>query len=219
MALSSLVEATALAASRELQIDEGELSGWWAPVLGGHADEAQIYLYDLLPGGAGYARAVGEALDRVLDATERLLADCDCAQSCYRCIRHYGNNFIHASLDRHLALALLRHVRHGATPFISAEEKPGALRGLDEYLLLRGIPARRFPQVDGVEVPLVLTLGERELWVDVHHALADPSANPSPVLLAAQASFRELVEIDAFTLLHDLPAAVAQLRLPDGRVP
>ena len=92
MALSSLVEAIALAASRELQIDEGELSGWWAPVLGGRTDEAQIYLYDLLPGGAGYARAVGQALDAVLEATERLLADCSCAQSCYRCIRHYGNN-------------------------------------------------------------------------------------------------------------------------------
>ena len=219
MALSSLVEAIALAASRELQIDEGELSGWWAPVLGGHTDEAQIYLYDLLPGGAGYARAVGEALDGVLDATEHLLSECDCAQSCYRCIRHYGNNFIHASLDRHLALALLRHVRHGATPFVSSEEKPRVLRGLDEFLLLRGIIAERFPLLDGVEVPLVLSLGERELWVDVHHALADPSAEPSPVLLAAQASFQELVEIDAFTLVHDLPSAVAQLQIPDSWVP
>jgi hypothetical protein len=63
MALTSLVEAVALSASRELQIDEGEVSGWWAPVLGAHADEAQLYLYDLLPGGAGYARAVGAALD------------------------------------------------------------------------------------------------------------------------------------------------------------
>ena len=61
MALSSLVEALGLAASRVLQIDEGELSGWWTPVMGGRADEAQLYLYDLLPGGAGYARTVEEA--------------------------------------------------------------------------------------------------------------------------------------------------------------
>ncbi len=218
MALSSLVEAIALAASRELQIDEGELSGWWAPVLGGRTDEAQIYLYDLLPGGAGYARAVGESLDGVLEATERLLADCDCAQSCYRCIRHYGNNYIHSSLDRHLALALLRHVRNGTTPLVPVEEKTGVLRGLDEYLLLRGIDAERYPTVDGIEVPLVVRPVDRELWVDVHHPLVDPSANPSLVALAAQSSFKELVEIDAFTLVHDLPSAVAQLRLPDGWV-
>jgi len=216
MALSSLVEAIALAASRELQIDEGELSGWWAPVLGGHADEAQVYLYDLLPGGAGYARAVGEALDGVLDATERLLVDCDCAQSCYRCIRHYGNNFIHASLDRHLALALLRHVRHGTIPLILAQEQPGVLRGLEEFLLLRGIAAQGPATVHGVEVPLVVTSGNRELWVDVHHPLVDPSAEPSPVALAARLSFKELIEIDAFNLVHDLPSAVARLHLPDG---
>ena len=218
MALSSLVESIALAASRELQIDEGELSGWWAPVLGGRTDEAQIYLYDLLPGGAGYARAVGRALDAVLEATERFLADCDCAQSCYRCIRHYGNNYIHASLDRHLALALLRHVRTGATPVVTGEEKAGVLHGLEEFLTLRGVPVERQATVDGVDVPLIAAPTGREVWVDVHHPLVDPAAMPSPVALAAQESFRELVEIDAFTLVHDLPSAVAQLSLPEGWV-
>ncbi len=216
MALSSLVEGIALAASRELQIDEGELSGWWAPVLGGRTDEAQIYLYDLLPGGAGYARAVGDALDDVLGATERLLADCDCAQSCYRCIRHYGNNFIHASLDRHLALALLKHVRHGAAPSVPVDEKSATLRGLDEFLTLRGVDAQRRSRAAGVEVPLVVTSNGREVWVDVHHPLVDPAASPSAVALAAQSSFKELVELDAFTLVHDLPSAVAHLRLPEG---
>jgi hypothetical protein len=218
MALTSLVEAVALAASRELQIDEGELSGWWAPVLGGPTDEAQIYLYDLLPGGAGYDRAVGEALDAVLEATEQLLADCTCAQSCYRCIRHYRNNYIHASLDRHLALALLRHVRHGSTPSVLAGEKVGVLRGLDEFLILRGIDAERNSMAEGVEVPLVIRPADREVWVDVHHPLVDPADSLSPVALAAQSSFKEIVELDAFTLMHDLPSAVAQLRLPDGWV-
>ncbi len=218
MALSSVVEAIALAASRELQIDEGELSGWWAPVLGGRTDEAQIYLYDLLPGGAGYARAVGEALDGVLEATEQLLGDCDCAQSCYRCIRHYANNYIHASLDRHLALALLRHVRHGTTPVVPLEQRAGALRGLDEFLLLRGIEAERHSTIEGVEIPMVVKPANREVWVDVHHPLVDPSARPSPVAQAAQSTFKELVEIDAFTLVHDLPSAVGQLRLPGGWV-
>ncbi len=217
MALTSLVEAVALSASRELQIDEGELSGWWAPVLGGRTDEAQLYLYDLLPGGAGYARAVGAALDDVLAATEELLGTCDCSSSCYRCIRHYGNNYIHASLDRHLALHLLRHVRHGAVPSVSLEERRSVLRGLGEYLHIRGIVVEEGASVDGVRVPLIVRPNGREVWVDVHHPLVDPASHPSAVATAAQAGFHELVELDAFTLVHDLPTAVGRLDLPEGR--
>ena len=212
MALSSLVEAIALAASRKLQIDEGELSGWWAPVLGGRTDEAQLYLYDLLPGGAGYARAVGLALEEVLDATEELLSACDCAQSCYRCIRHYRNNYIHGSLDRHLALALLRHIRYSANPTVSVSECASASIGLREYLLLRGIPHESGVPVDDVQVPIIVRPEGREVWVDFHHALTDPEAAPSGVALKARAFFKELVQVDVFTLAHDLPTAVGRFR-------
>jgi len=217
MALTSLVEAVALSASRELQIDEGEVSGWWAPVLGARPDEAQLYLYDLLPGGAGYARAVGASLDSVFTAAEGLLGACDCASSCYRCIRHYGNNYIHSSLDRHLALHLLRHVRSGSVPSVSADERRAALRGLRDYLQIRGVAVQEGVAVGGVEVPLVLESNGRQVWVDVHHPLVDPTAHRSAVAVTAQATFQELVEVDAFTLVHDLPTAVARLRLPDGR--
>ncbi|MEW6732742.1 MAG: DEAD/DEAH box helicase [Acidobacteriota bacterium] len=216
MALCSLVEAISIAASKALQIDEGEISGWWAPVLGARTNEAQIYFYDLLPGGAGYARAVGEAIEDVLEATENLLSACDCAQSCYRCIRHYGNNFIHASLDRHLALSLLRHIRHGVTPIVKPDERATVLRGLAEVLQLRRVSIEHCRNINGVEIPLVFSLAEREVWVDVHHPLVDPALSPSNVAIAAKASFRELVELDAFTLVHDLPAAVSQIQLPEG---
>jgi ATP-dependent helicase YprA (DUF1998 family) len=219
MALTSLVEAIALAASRELQIDEGELSGWWAPVLGGRTDEAQLYLYDLLPGGAGYARAVGDALDSVLDATEALLTGCDCTSSCYRCIRHYGNNYIHASLDRHLALALLRHVRTGAVPTVDAADKQRCLTGLREYLGLRGIEFAEGTYVTGVTVPLQVATRTRTLWIDVHHPLVEPSLASLAVAAAARAKFLEHVELDAFALVHDLPEAVRRLELLDGVAP
>jgi hypothetical protein len=216
MALTSTVEAVALAASRVLQIDEGELSGWWAPLLGGKVDEAQLYLYDLLPGGAGYARAVGVAIDDVFDAAEKMLGACTCSTSCYRCLRHYGNNWIHASLDRHLALALIRHTRTGATPTLSEEDKREALRGLVEVLGLRGIPHRVDDRVAGVRVPLVVELPAGDLWIDVHHPLVDPAVEASIVAVAAQGHFLESVAVDAFELLHDLPAAVERLQLPGG---
>jgi hypothetical protein len=217
MALSSLVEAIALAASRKLQIDEGELSGWWAPVIGGRTDEAQLYLYDLLPGGAGYARAVGLALEEVLDATEELLAACECEQSCYRCIRHYRNNYIHSSLDRHLALALLRHVRYSVNPTISSVERVTASLGLQEYLQLRGISWERSVTVDGTEVPMIVRFGNREVWVDFHHPLISPDATPSEVARKAKSAFREFLDLDAFTVVHDLPSAISRFRFQQGQ--
>lgn len=216
MALTSTVETIALAASRVLQIDEGELSGWWAPLLGSRTDAAQIYLYDLLPGGAGYARSVGDAMEEVLDAAEKLLKGCSCPTSCYRCIRHYGNNWIHTSLDRHLALALIRHLRHGEIPALSDEEKAESLLGLREVIALRGVPHKFGVDVDGVRVPLMLSLPSGDIWVDVHHPLVDPAASPSAVATAAQGHFKECVPIDAFDLQHDLPAAVEHLRIPKG---
>jgi len=216
MALSSLVEALGLAASRVLQIDEGELSGWWTPVTGGRADEAQLYLYDLLPGGAGYARAVGNDLDTVLDATEALLGGCDCPSSCYRCIRHYGNNWIHASLDRHLALALLRHLRTGEIPSLSDEEKSRALLSLRELLSLRGIVFEENSSLGNTRTPLVMELHNGKVFVDVHHPLIDPLAHESPIVTAAREQFFEAVSLSAFDLIHDLPGAVSRLHLPSG---
>ena len=219
MALTSLVETLALAASRVLQIDEGELSGWWTPVLGGNPNEAQLYLYDLLPGGAGYARAVGGALDEVLDAAEKVLGGCDCPSSCYRCIRHYGNNWIHASLDRHLALDLLRHVRDGATPILTAQDKRTALGGLRELLTLRGVESELEVELGGATVPLMLRTASGDRCLDVHHPLVDPHAVPSPVAAAAQMEFLESLSLDAFELVRDLPAAVERLDLPEAGRP
>ncbi|MBK7779598.1 MAG: DEAD/DEAH box helicase [Ardenticatenia bacterium] len=216
MALSSLVEALGLAASRTLQIDEGELSGWWTPVMGGRLDEAQLYLYDLLPGGAGYARAVGNHLPEVLDAAEALLRGCDCPSSCYRCIRHYGNHWIHASLDRHLALALLRHLRTGEIPSLTEQSKDRALVALKQLLSLRGMAFEENAILGGTGIPLIIQLPNARVCVDVHHPLIDPLANESPVIAAARSQFLEAVSLDAFDLLHDLPAAVTRLRLPDG---
>jgi ATP-dependent helicase YprA (DUF1998 family)/Zn finger protein HypA/HybF involved in hydrogenase expression len=216
MALSSLVEALGLAASRTLQIDEGELSGWWSPVVGGRPDEAQLYLYDLLPGGAGYARAVGNDLPAVLDAAEALLSSCECVSSCYRCIRHYGNNWIHASLDRHLALALLRHLRTGEVPKLTEIDKDRALVALRQLLALRGLSCSENTMLSGTRVPMVIQLPNSRVCIDVHHPLVDPRAHESPAIESARAQFLEAVSLDAFDLLHDLPAAVARLKLPNG---
>lgn len=213
-ALTSLVEAVSLAGSQILQIDEGELAGNWSPVLGGGEQEVYMFLYDLLPGGAGYTKLVRENIEEVLDQAEKLLAGCDCESSCYRCLRHYANNFYHASLDRTLALALLRYVRHGEEPAIESSDRDKALSPLVELIRLKGLKAESDVGRDGVRVPLVVTRDDAsEVWVDLHHPLLKPEALVSEIRSAADSAFLEFTSLDAFTAVHDLPGAVDALQL------
>lgn len=213
-ALVSLVEAVSLAASRTLQVEEGELAGNWGPVLGAGDREAQIFLYDLLPGGAGYTKLVQENLEEVLEATEGLLTGCDCESSCYRCLRHYGNNLLHASLDRNLAVSLLRHVRYGELPTLTDGERQAALGQLAGLVGLRGLECETDAARVGLAVPLVVTRADgSEIWVDLHHPLVDPDAAESPVAVAAAADLVEYLSLDAYSVRHDLPSAHRALQL------
>lgn len=214
VALTSFVEALCLAASNTLQIEEGELSGNWCPVLGRDSRDVHVFLYDLLPGGAGYTKLVRDNLETVLDETERLLYECTCESSCYSCIRHYSNNFLHSSLDRLLAYALLKHLRTGSIPALTPQESQGVLSPLIDLLRLQDYKTLQNEVRDGVNVPLVIRRPSgAEVWVQAHHPLVDELLIPSPVRKAAEAAFVEFCSLDAFMLRHDLPNAFSKLQL------
>lgn len=143
-ALATLAEALALGASLHLDIDPGELSAGFRllpALVEGDEGVAEIYLFDTASGGAGYAADAGEQLQQVLDRTDRLLRECpaQCERSCTKCLRHYGNRFLHGRLDRRLALQLLRFFRTGAVPpLASAAEQTRVLRPLARFLELEG---------------------------------------------------------------------------------
>ena len=127
------------------------MSGNWSPVLGEKSNDAQIFLYDLLPGGAGYTRLVKERLTEVFDETEKLLAGCDCESSCYNCLRHYANNFFHASLDRKLAHILLRFIKYGEYPELQPEEKGKAMDPFVSLLKIQRIEAHQMVERNGIQ--------------------------------------------------------------------
>jgi hypothetical protein len=143
-ALATLAEALALGASLHLDIDPGELSAGFRllpALIEGDLGIAELYIFDTASGGAGYAADAGEQLSKVLDRTEELLRVCpgQCERSCTKCLRHYGNRFLHDRLDRRLALQLLRFFRTGAVPaFASAADQSLQLRPLARYLELEG---------------------------------------------------------------------------------
>src|SRR5690606_16807641 len=68
-----------------------------------------VILFDAVPGGAGHARILGVHLVELCQHARSVVADCNCsmAESCYSCLRSYGNQNHHEKLVRGDALALL----------------------------------------------------------------------------------------------------------------
>ena len=121
VALRTVSEALTKAACAKLDIDSSELQAEYRPALtaaGQEGREAEIYLYDTLPGGAGFAQSVATLGLSVFEDALQTLEVCpeDCDKSCYRCLRSYKNKFEHHLLDRHVGASLLRSIVHGNSP-------------------------------------------------------------------------------------------------------
>ena len=119
VSLRTVCEAIVKAATAVLGLEPGELEADFRPALtpeGRAGTEAEIYLYDTLAGGAGFSRRAGAQGLVVLKAALTILEECpaDCDNSCYRCLRGFGNRLEHSLLDRHLGASLLRYLLEDA---------------------------------------------------------------------------------------------------------
>lgn len=217
-ALGTLSEALCLGASLHLDIDPAELSAGFRLLPGLDTQEgggAEVYLYDTASGGAGYAADAGAELDAVLERTAGVLERCPagCERSCTKCLRHYGNRFLHGRLDRRLAAALLRYARRGDHPAIEAPELQVRTLG----------PLRRFLELEGWTVsagatadrPLAATSSSgRRVVVGTHPALlAADEAGRLHLAVAGASEVRVL--LPDYVVERDLPSAyqiVAGLR-------
>jgi ATP-dependent helicase YprA (DUF1998 family) len=141
VALTTLSEALCIAAARVLQIDTRELAGYYAmPHSIGH-NEAYIFLYDLLPGGAGYTREIEEKenLEKIIEEAIKLLDSNCCESSCHQCLRHYGNQYYHQELNRYLALDLLLNATQQKPLEVRESQVKSATALLSQYFDLKGI--------------------------------------------------------------------------------
>ena len=109
----SLAEALRLAAVKELDIEFTELVTGYRLRRNQNGSFVDIYLYDNLSSGAGYASNAALEIHTLLVRAEELLAGCDCDGSCYKCLRHYRNQNLHGQLERFFALDLLRWGKDG----------------------------------------------------------------------------------------------------------
>ena len=106
-AAQSLAEALRLVASKKLDVEFTELVTGYRLRTGADASYVDIYLYDSLSSGAGYAVSVADAIVELLSDMRDLLRSCDCGSACSKCLKHYRNQYVHGMLDRFAALQLL----------------------------------------------------------------------------------------------------------------
>jgi hypothetical protein len=195
VALRTISEALTKAACMRLELEASELQAEYRPALtaaGREGREAEIYLYDTLSGGAGFAKRVGQLGLSVFEDALKILEKCpgECDRSCYRCLRSYKNKFEHDLLDRYIGASLLRFLIHGDYPTLDSNRYDSITSLLFEDLRrqnIEGVVIEQnhhvtIPGFGAVTVPIYVKRTDGfELIIGIHGALT-PDDPPDPVL-------------------------------------
>lgn len=144
-ALTTFSETLALAASRELDVEFNDMKSGFRIRTVGNQLYADVYLYDSLSSGAGYAGRVTNYIDSVMRKMEEILIECDCSKACPNCLQHFGNQRERDNLDRFLGLDFLKFIRDGKLRrqvsnkdqeiFVSDLNNIARLHGMDEIII------------------------------------------------------------------------------------
>ena len=222
VALRTISEALSIAACRLLDLDPNELQAEYRPALteDGHRGlEAEIYLYDTLSGGAGFARRAGELELNVFTEALHILESCpeSCDRSCYRCLRSYKNKFEHDLLDRNLGASLLKYLIDGSYPSMEAGRLHGSTRLLYEDLIRQDLQGTTFtldqtttlPGLGPVTIPISVKRADGSV---LFVGLREPLTRDTP----ADAALRDIKQAspgypvllcDEIVVTRNLPAA------------
>ncbi len=138
--LRTLCEALAKAASKILEIEPNDIIAEFRPALdqkGRSGEKVEIFLYDTLPGGAGFATQLLERGVELFQCAVQLMEDCveDCDSSCYRCLRTFKNKFEHVLIDRHIGITLARFLLTGILPPFDQRRVINAAKILNDDLI------------------------------------------------------------------------------------
>ena len=126
------------AAARVLQINPDEIQVGVRPMrdsLGRIQGEA--FIYDNVPGGAGYARAIQNRLHEIVQKALEMGRQCpnpNCNEACYHCLLGYRNQRFHNLLDRTLAVSLLEYILEDQRPSLTRQNAIRMASGLNEYM-------------------------------------------------------------------------------------
>jgi len=220
--LRTLADALAIEATERLDLERSEILAEFRPALttrGNEGLEAEIYLYDTLPGGAGFTRRVHDfGLEYFKDTLKRLEGCPDnCDESCYRCLRSFGNRFDHTLLNRHLGASFLRYLLDGTVPVLSAARRERAADVLFADLYGRGIDGiERNQTVDvsgigPVLAPILVTRNDSKWIFGVHGPLTPDLAPTDDLADAKEFGSIPVHLIDELIINRNLPWASGQV--------
>lgn len=225
--MRTLCEAFSTASSKILELETGEIQAEFRPALtpkGKEGTEVEIYLYDTLPGGAGFSRRAGDMGIDIFKKALSILEDCpgDCDFSCYRCLRSFKNKLEHDLLDRHLASSLLRFVISGEVPVINENRLNQSTDMLFQDLERQGLKninleRRKTISVHGlgrIEVPIYITrtTDQTSFALYLHNPLT-PGYAPTEKLreLSEYSTSISVKGVDELVVRRNLPAATSDL--------
>ena len=129
-----MAEATA----RYLQIDPEEVQVGVRPMRDSFGRvQGEVFIYDNVPGGAGYARSIQASLSDIAGLALEMGRNCpnaSCSGACYHCLLGYRNQQIHNLLDRNLAVSLLEHLLEDRRPTLDRSQEIRLASGVKEYM-------------------------------------------------------------------------------------
>ena len=134
-AACTLAEAFRMVACKLLDIEFTEINAGYRFRHNPNADFLDIFIYDSLSSGAGYATSLKNQVQILLEEVTHLLSDCSCESACFDCLKHYQNQRVHHLLDRKSALDLLNWAKNSSLPKKkTVEEQFVLLKPLTNYL-------------------------------------------------------------------------------------
>jgi ATP-dependent helicase YprA (DUF1998 family) len=227
VALRTVSEAIAKAGSQMLEIEPGELMAEYRPALtseGRRGLEAEIFVYDTLPGGAGFS---GQLVDRGAELFKRaldLIKACPegCDASCYRCLRSFKNKIEHSLLDRHVGAELLEYVLTGKLPPFDPSRLRTSTALLASDLLRQGglqidyQDSFRLPGTDRKHVGpamLVKRADGKEFLVALSGPLTEElAADPAMRAIDKDRNYPSVILINELLVRGNLPTATLQIQ-------
>ena len=224
VALRTVSEALAAAACQLLELELGELMAEFRPALtpaGATGLEAEVFLYDTLPGGAGFSTQLPESPVELFQAALDLLTNCEecCDASCYRCLRSFKNKIEHGLLDRHVGAQLLRYLIDGQLVDFSPGRLASSTALLRNDLERQCVDSTRFElnaplQTDGTTVtaPILATTADDRRFIITLSAPLTPHhpADTSIAVLESTKGLPIIVE-NELVVRGNLPAATRRI--------
>lgn len=226
VALRTVCEALTKAACALLELEVNELQAEYRPALtpaGRDGLEAEVYVYDTLPGGAGFSQRVGRLGLTVFEDALRILEECPdgCDRSCYRCLRSYKNKFEHDLLDRYLGASLLRFALHGTIPALDPVRLERSTCLLLEDLERHGIEGLSVERGQSVSIPglgditvpiLITTSTGRQFAVGIYGPLTPYEASDEGLReLKEYSTSVPVILMDELVVRRNLPSATNEL--------